>query len=75
MINRTEEIEDIAAKFYLNDEKLADAFIKGAEWADKTPSEETINKIMMMRDQWLLFMMKDKNSSYISLADWVRENW
>lgn len=54
MMNRKEQIADVAEKFYLNneqnnyeDERLYNAFIRGAEWADSNRfNDNLINKII-----------------------------
>lgn len=55
MNKRHNELVDIAEKFYLNEEQpLSDdmekyrAFIRGAEWADKHPSDDMILRIVKL---------------------------
>lgn len=55
---REKQIKDIAEKFYLNEEQpLSDdmekyrAFIRGAEWADKNPSDKLVKKIIYLMDK------------------------
>lgn len=78
MEQREKQIKDIAEKFYLNEEQpLSDdmekyrAFIRGAEWADKSPSDDMILRAVALYAEATLMWNKLKMDRMDYPEKWV----
>ncbi len=69
MTNRQQHIEAGALAEYGNECRAMSHFIKGAEWADEHPSEQTLTKTVYLYKRWLV------NQSELNLMEFIKKNW
>lgn len=66
-MNREEQIQAEAVKQRSVSEERA--FIKGAQWSDVHPSEQTLTKAVYLYKRWLT------NQSELNLMEFIKKNW
>jgi len=67
-MTRQEQIKQ-QAKLLCNTVSPDEYFIKGAEWADEHPSEQTLTKTVYLYKRWFY------NDSGLNVMEFIKKNW